>query len=443
MFKKHISHIFLVALFLFSTNLKSEVKTGILSWTSGSDSAIHLLDVNTGLHTAMYPNHIDTLRYFELKYPKNSLPAEHAGHVFWKDGSFLGVFDGFGIVLRIDTAAYTVERHDRTVHSGYNFESYQFLRNDTLYSFGGYGFWMENNLLTFYSEIRREWNKYSVAPYPVRLPDMNNTVELYFYDRNQDVFFVSCEDRLFEYDFKLHKWSNKGYLNIELERSDVTMQHGLSDSTLLVMGPNRAWSINFSANTARDVTMANRINVANYRKVKQLRCAYHLEGRQLIIPRVSELLDQGYVFEFASLPMKSMSGPVVLTSRMSKAQKSWLLGISAGIIILLGGFYFLTTVRKNSQKKLVPFSPRQIDVLKALSAKALTTEDLNSILEMESKSWEVQRRERSMLVKELNQLGMEIFGQELVLREKAPHDKRQVQYVLNEELRSDLARLMR
>jgi len=138
-----------------------------------------------------------------------------------------------------------------------------------------------------------------------------------------------------------------------------------------------------------------------------------------------------------------MSGPVVLTSRMSKAQKSWLLGISAGIIILLGGFYFLKTARKNSQKKIVPFSPRQIDVLKALSAKELTTEDLNSILEMESKSWEVQRRERSMLVKELNQLGMEIFGQELVLREKAPHDKRQVQYVLNEELRSDLARLMR
>jgi len=70
MFVKHISHIFLVALFLFSTDLKSEVKTGILSWTSGSDSVIHLLDVNTGLHTAMYPDHIDTLRYFELKYPK-------------------------------------------------------------------------------------------------------------------------------------------------------------------------------------------------------------------------------------------------------------------------------------------------------------------------------------------------------------------------------------
>ena len=92
---------------------------------------------------------------------------------------------------------------------------------------------------------------------------------------------------------------------------------------------------------------------------------------------------------------------------------------------------------------MVPFSPRQIDVLKELSAKELTTEDLNSILEMESKSWEVQRRERSLLVKELNQLGVEIFGQELVRREKAPHDKRQVQYVLNEELRSDLARLMR
>jgi len=45
-------------------------------------------------------------------------------------------------------------------------------------------------------------------------------------------------------------------------------------------------------------------------------------------------------------------------------------------------------------------------------------------------------------VKELNQLGQELFSAELVLRQKALHDKRQVEYVLNEEVRSDLARLM-
>ncbi|CAI8421985.1 MAG: Uncharacterised protein [Cryomorphaceae bacterium] len=72
----------------------------------------------------------------------------------------------------------------------------------------------------------------------------------------------------------------------------------------------------------------------------------------------------------------------------------------------------------------------------------LTTDALNNLLEMEAKSWEVQRRERSILVKELNQIGEELLSADIVLRQKAKHDKRQVEYVLNEAVRVDLARLM-
>lgn len=170
MLTKQISRIVFVGFLLMLNVGKSVAKGGTLSWLSANDSAIHVLEINTGFHTVLRANHIDTLSSFQLDYPVGSLDGTKAGHVFWSQGAFWGVFDGFGVVLKVDTAKLTVSRHDRTTHSGYNFDAYQFQRNDTLYSFGGYGFWMKNNLLTFYSKTRREWNKYTEAPFSVSTP---------------------------------------------------------------------------------------------------------------------------------------------------------------------------------------------------------------------------------------------------------------------------------
>lgn len=58
-------------------------------------------------------------------------------------------------MFEIDTVNNRIDRQDRTFYQGYNFDAYQFQRNDTIFSFGGYGFWLENNLLTYFSEVRR------------------------------------------------------------------------------------------------------------------------------------------------------------------------------------------------------------------------------------------------------------------------------------------------
>ena len=72
----------------------------------------------------------------------------------------------------------------------------------------------------------------------------------------------------------------------------------------------------------------------------------------------------------------------------------------------------------------------------------LLADDLNSILNVQEKSWEVQRRQRSIFLKELNVLGLRIFQVEVVLREKSPTDKRQVVYVINPQIQDQLAQLL-
>ena len=88
------------------------------------------------------------------------------------------------------------------------------------------------------------------------------------------------------------------------------------------------------------------------------------------------------------------------------------------------------------------FSTAQTSVLLQLLSGPLLADDLNSILNVQEKSWEVQRRQRSIFLKELNVLGLRIFQVEIVLREKSPVDKRQVVYVINPQIQDQMAQLL-
>lgn len=63
-----------------------------------------------------------------------------------------------------------LERLDHSYYRGYNCYAAKFLRRDTLYSFGGYGFWHTNGLQTFFKKATREWEGLSpVAPGPASI----------------------------------------------------------------------------------------------------------------------------------------------------------------------------------------------------------------------------------------------------------------------------------
>jgi hypothetical protein len=140
--------------------------------------------------------------------------------------------------------------------------------------------------------------------------------------------------------------------------------------------------------------------------------------------------------------MTSNQAPLKITTKFSSTQEVWLLGTGLGVLLLGGGLLVRRSLGSRKKADRSPFNPKQHKVVEALMKSELTTDVLNNLLEMEAKSWEVQRRERSILVKELNQIGRELLSADIVLRQKAKHDKRQVEYVLNEAVRVDLARLM-
>ncbi len=64
-------------------------------------------------------------------------------------------------VYRFDFATRTLTRLDRTFYRGYNGPGFPFLRRDSLHSFGGYGFWHTQGILSHYLPEKGEWEALS------------------------------------------------------------------------------------------------------------------------------------------------------------------------------------------------------------------------------------------------------------------------------------------
>ena len=441
MYIKCISFKFIGVLTCSLILCKSVYSNGYVSWKLPSQQAVQRISLMTGENIVFYENHIDTLPQYTLNYDPHYYELTVNGHLFPTKGGLKAVFAGTGKVFRVDTVRQSIDRIDETYHHGYNFDSYQFVRKDTIFSFGGYGFWIQNNLLTFYSDKRKEWSVYSKAPFGLETPDFDVTVtEVRFYDRVNDILYVIHHDGVYGYDFKEALWQNYGAVSLDLKVEERYMVHTLTDTTCLIMAPLRSFWLYPAGNELADVTMENGANLANKQGALGFACAYS-EGDELLVPKHSDKLKLGYFFE--SIPTKKppLKSIKPLYVREGGGVQN-LLFASFGLFTLFGILLTVYLRRRYLTKRGAIFDTVQWDILEKSAGGPLNTDDINELLGIETVSWEVQRRKRSEFIKQLNETSKMQLGEEVLLRERSEQDKRQVLYVLNPRLESALARLL-
>jgi hypothetical protein len=104
-----------------------------------------------------------------------------------KTGSYILV-DGTGRVYKASTKSNDTiyyNRIDSTHFYGYNGGAINFTYHDTIFSFGGGGFWRVNGQLRYYSEKYHEWD---IFPINEEVPTTN---ALYYYDRlNSEIYYL-------------------------------------------------------------------------------------------------------------------------------------------------------------------------------------------------------------------------------------------------------------
>ena len=116
----------------------------------------------------------------------------------------------------------TIQRIDNSYTHKMSWQSNLFTYNDTIYRYGGYGFWTTNNKLTFYDTVTNEWQIISSANgiYP------KGSCSSFYEILNDKLYIVGGEkvdtedlnrrvynDEIWSFDFKTKKWENIGVLN--------------------------------------------------------------------------------------------------------------------------------------------------------------------------------------------------------------------------------------
>jgi hypothetical protein len=136
---------------------------------------------------------------------------------------------GTGRLYKVEknNRSYTLHRIDSTVHSGVNYEAFTFLLNDTLFQYGGSGFWHLRGIMTYFSPQTHEWELYPSNTILNGYENFDNIIK-YKVDVSASKLYASKSvayanmprdfslnniDSCFEFDFHKNTWANLGATN--------------------------------------------------------------------------------------------------------------------------------------------------------------------------------------------------------------------------------------
>lgn len=122
---------------------------------------------------------------------------------------------------------YHIERIDSTYFNGANFNAINFFMNDTLFQYGGDGYWHIRGYLTYFSHKTHEWELYNANRLVIAFEDGNNNL-VYNIDRKKRNLYLSNSfsqvdfpaslnvesiDSVYQYNTQSRIWTTLGKTN--------------------------------------------------------------------------------------------------------------------------------------------------------------------------------------------------------------------------------------
>ncbi|KAB2816417.1 hypothetical protein [Phaeocystidibacter marisrubri] len=395
---------------------------------------------------------VDTLQFegieradFRSRMKLNYIPGSDPIH-------FTG--EGTQQVYVLDTLASTFRRVDKTYYRGYNFNAIQWYSNDTLFSLGGYGFWHTNAILTYFRPESKEWEILPTVGGPESIAS-----HLYQWDESRLNLYVSWSSevngaekerstKLWKLNLRSKKWQELGTLSdevtevLKLNTPSVPLPIGYfvagEKRVLIDLVNNRMDYIDPSICDARLTPNTDEFNGNGHFTTSEALYNY-------MIPTSSNLdKSVGFIYRYSDF-INARRQPTAVY-REGWAWWVWLLmTLGFGLFI-----YMLIRAYKKLKQPFVKGATVQaeeaffnsldqleVTLLRALLRSEMRGEGLKSgpitqIMGWEDKSWDNQRKWRNNLIKELNRRSMEHLNiEELIVRERDPHDKRERVYRLN------------
>jgi len=170
------------------------------------------------------------LNYEDFKFGINTFNCYETNLIKHHKKMFLQPI-GTGRIYSIKKTAgqYQIERLDSTVYFGANFFAYNFYLRDTLFQYGGNGYWTLRGFLTYFSNETKQWEIYQANKEVINIFDpfrkvfatinlKSNTPKLFVSNSMKYVDFpnsfdIQIVDSCYEFDLNNKKWKTIGAFN--------------------------------------------------------------------------------------------------------------------------------------------------------------------------------------------------------------------------------------
>jgi len=385
---------------------------------------------------------------FENVNTKEILPVYKINAFKSKSNYFLTI-PGTGQVYVLIENKLILRRIDKSFHTGYNFQAVQFFRKDTLYSFGGYGFWQYHNVLTYFDQKSSEWETYSqleVGPsrftnrFSSYLPKSDKVLVLEL--PKPYLFSQTKKYNYWEFSFETKSWKKKGEINeqlaLALPESKPAGQYFFfkhqnqnfiadpeNNKVYLYDGPHTKLTDSYD----QEPLFASNNYIYSYQNYLVGNVRYYTTDSISIQQLISSSK-----FQFDLI-------------KDDPFESSYYLFLSIGFIVL-----GITTFRIFRKKKtLVPYSNQifttfEFEILSKMISKGelyeFSADELNVYLDAERKPLETQRQIRSRFINTVNQKSeMHFHISNSITRKKSKIDKRYSIYILDLTFSKELNKL--
>ena len=380
-----------------------------------------------------------------------------------KNGLFV-LLDGSGQVYKAtdianDKIAFT--RVDSTFISGNSFHSYNFSYKDTLFNFGGYGYWRANGLLSYFKE-GNEWNIVKINKEYQAVDILHN-----YLPDDSKLFYVQIP---IKEEFTQNKAMEKPLvIQLDLNNKSNTVLGRLSNE---INFPNSAFTVNihslqgvlipfkrdlfllnFSKNAVYKLTNAAFINEFSDNNHSFIKNTFEIDHKLYYTLEPEHLLRS---IKISMSDFKVEPYPIYIPIR---SQSNWLWIITGVVLVfIMAALYIIRHRTRHNIDLPVPinstFNPvqqsrsslqslefssleqdliRQI-IIKSKNGNLFTVDEMNTGLGLGRKAMEIQKKIRTESINRINHKFKVNYNQQadLIERVRSEEDRRYFHYAIND-----------
>ena len=392
-------------------------------------------------------------------------------------------------VIERKKGKFSLHRIDSTFFSGANFNALTFILNDTIFQFGGDGFWNIRGFMTYYNPKTHEWEMYNTDKLVHVVNDNHFKVvfqvdtgakKLYLSNKFERVNFpntlnIEFIDTCFEFDFRKHKWTALGNLNPNLRKliESSTVDNFQIGHYIILQNQLEFYWINFATNSygITSTAMRNQIKetwLTLYNTKKGYDALQFSLGNKVYLVKIDDDKNLTYAtfdlkpsdFDFSKQNL--IYTPTNTLLLFFQENLTLIIWVACIVIFLFVITYYL--IVKIKKKKAIPkqvtiilydnffqslsiVEKELIEVLyqHQLKGESISTKLINKIIGVQQKDTMTQNKNRSDYFLKINQK-FKLATQNklpLIIKNRDNEDKRQFNYSLQEAYQHHIAKLFK